>query len=194
MSRLRTEERQTQIIDEAIKIIHEQGYSSLAIRELAKRVGISEPAIYRHFTNKEEIIAGILDRVLNMNNMLRPNLSTLSSPREKIRRFILFHFEFLSKNREITSVIFSENIFESKSVLKAKLHTILTSRRQMLKTLLEEARLAGDVVDADEDDLAVLILGNIRLIIMQWRLADFNFDLKKRGDRMLATLEKLIFT
>jgi len=79
LARLRTEERQAQIIDEAIKIIHEQGYSALAIRELAKRVGITEPAIYRHFTNKDEIIAGILDRVLQMSNTLLSNLNGISS-------------------------------------------------------------------------------------------------------------------
>ena len=37
MQRLSTEERQSQIIDEAIAIIHEGGYSAFTIRELAEK-------------------------------------------------------------------------------------------------------------------------------------------------------------
>ncbi len=59
MARITTEERQKTIIDEALNIIHESGYEALSIRELATRVKISEPAIYRHFLNKEDIILGI---------------------------------------------------------------------------------------------------------------------------------------
>ena len=62
LARISTEERQVLIVDEAIKIIHEMGYQSFSIRELSTRVGISEPAIYRHFLNKEDIVLGILAR------------------------------------------------------------------------------------------------------------------------------------
>lgn len=193
-TRLRTEERQEQILDEAIRIIHEQGYSALVIRELANQVGISEPAIYRHFANKDDIISRILDRVLGMTGTIESNLAGVASGQEKIRQFIRFHFDFLKKNPEITSVVFSENLFQSNTILKEKLRTILNSRHGLLKLLLDEAKLEGNVVDVDSEDLAVLIIGNIRLIVLEWRLADFNFDLKRRGNRALKMLERLIFT
>ena len=59
MARLKTEKRQNMIIDEAMKIIHSGGYGALSIRALAQNVKISEPAIYRHFLNKEDIVLGI---------------------------------------------------------------------------------------------------------------------------------------
>ncbi len=194
MARLRTAERRTQIIDKAIKIIHTQGFAGLAIRELAKQVGISEPAIYRHFANKDEIILGILDRVQQMGDTLATRLSGTASGKEKIRQFILFHFDFLTQNREITSVVFSENIFEPNSILKARLRAILTSRYQILRALLDEARQERNLVDLDPDDLAVLIIGNIRVIVLEWRLSDFEFDLRERGNRALQTIAQLIFT
>ena len=193
-TRLHTAERQEQILDEAIRIIHEQGYSALAIRELARRVGISEPAIYRHFANKEDIIARILDRVLGMSETIKSNLVEVPSAKEKIREFVRYHFDFLERNPEITSVVFSENIFQINSILKEKLRAVLSSRHGLLRSFIDEARLEGGVVDADSEDLAVLIVGNIRLIVLEWRLADFSFDLKDRGDRALRTLERLIFT
>ncbi len=194
MTRFRTEERQAQIIDEAIRIIHEQGYSALAIRELARQVGITEPAIYRHFTSKDEIIAGILDRVLQMSDTLLSDLAGISSAREKIRRFVLFHFDFLSENPEITSVVFSEDIFRLNPILRLKLQKIVDSRYQVLRSFVDEARREGSLVDTDAGDMTILIIGTIRLIVLDWRLSDFDFDLKARGDRILRTLERLIFT
>jgi len=192
-TRLHTAERQEQILDEAIKIIHEQGHGALAIRELARQVGISEPAIYRHFANKEDIIARILDRVLGMSETIKSNLGEVPLAKEKIREFVRYHFDFLERNPAITSVVFSENIFQGNSSLKGKLRAILSSRHDLLRSFIDEARLEGDIVDADSEDLAVLIVGNIRLIVLEWRLADFSFDLKERGNRALKTLERLIF-
>jgi len=91
-------------------------------------------------------------------------------------------------------VIFSENVFQPNPILKTKLQSILKSRHQILKSLIDEAKQEGSIVDVDSDDMAVLIIGNIRLIVLEWRLSDFNFDLKARGSRALQTLEKLIFT
>ncbi len=193
MQRLSTRERKTQIIDEAITIIHEAGYSALTIRELARRVGITEAAIYRHFNSKDEIIAGILDRVCQMIDTLPSSMGRIRSAQGKIRKFVLFHFDFLSQNKEITSVIFSEYIFQSNLLLKQKLEMILDNRSEFLRSLIEESRRNGAIVDVDTTDLALIIIGTIRLVVLEWRLSDFSFDLKARGRRTLRTLEKLIF-
>ncbi|HHL72971.1 MAG TPA: TetR/AcrR family transcriptional regulator [Bacteroidetes bacterium] len=193
MARIHTEERQVQIIDEAIRIIHESGYGALGIRRLAQRVGITEPAIYRHFSGKDEIIVGILDRVLKMGDMMLSRVSRSPDSRTKIKNFVLFHFEFLQKKPELTSIVFSENLFHNNPVLKVKLKTIIYSRHQLLKGLLDAAQKQNVLADVDTDALAVLIIGNIRLIVLEWRLSDFEFDLLERGQRAWVTLEKLIF-
>jgi len=103
------------IIDEAIKIIHSGGYEALSIREIAKQVKISEPAIYRHFLNKEDIILGILNRMLEFDKLLNKNIAAAKSAKQKIRQFVLFHFEFLENNPEMTSVLFSEEMYNQTS-------------------------------------------------------------------------------
>jgi len=140
MSRLTTEERQTMIIDEAIKIIHSGGYEALSIREIAKQVKISEPAIYRHFLNKEDIILGILNRMLEFDKLLNKNIAAAKSAKQKIRQFVLFHFEFLENNPEMTSVLFSEEMYNQSEILKKKLVFIIQKRKQLLKVILDDAK------------------------------------------------------
>ena len=52
-------ERQQEIINVALKLINEKGIQGLTMKNLSKEIGISEPAIYRHFENKIEILLAI---------------------------------------------------------------------------------------------------------------------------------------
>lgn len=192
MARLTTEERQSMIIDEAIKIIHSGGFEALSIREIAKQVKISEPAIYRHFLNKEDIILGVLNRMLEFDILLNKNIADAKSAKQKIRQFVIYHFEFLEKNPEMTSVLFSEEMYNQSDILRKKLIFIIQKRKQLLKTILDDAKNSGELVDVDNNELLSIILGTIRIIVMEWRLSNFSFKLTDRGKNMLKILDKLI--
>ena len=64
--RISSEERKEQIISEAMGLIFENGLSGMTMSAIAGRVGISEPAIYRHFTNRREILLATLERVSHL--------------------------------------------------------------------------------------------------------------------------------
>ena len=191
--RLNTQQRQSQIIDTAINIIHQHGYSYLSIRELANQVGISQPALYRHFTNKDAIILGILDRMMQLGTSIKQKLEAVNDPKEKIKQFILGHIEFLHENPEMTSVVFSEDIFQDNDQAKSKLKTILDYRCQILTDIIADAKITGVVADIISQDLSLLIIGFLRLAILNWRLNNFQDSLKDRVNQMIKTIEKLIF-
>jgi TetR/AcrR family fatty acid metabolism transcriptional regulator len=193
MSRLSTGQRQEMIIDEAIKIIHAEGYQSLSIRELAKRVKISEPAIYRHFLNKEDIILGILNRMLDFDHLLEKEILSKKTAQNKVRQFIQFHFDFLEKNHEMTSILFAEDMFDQSDILRKRLLFIIQKRRALLNTIIEEGKLNNEIVNVDTQDLLTIIFGMIRMIVLEWRLSNFNFSLSLRGKNAIKSLDELIF-
>ncbi|GAB4291960.1 MAG: TetR/AcrR family transcriptional regulator [Ignavibacteriaceae bacterium] len=193
MSRLSTGQRQEMIIDEAIKIIHAEGYQSFSIRELAKRVKISEPAIYRHFLNKEDIILGILNRMLDFDHLLEKEILSKKTAQNKVRQFIQFHFDFLEKNHEMTSILFAEDMFDQSDKLRKRLLFIIQKRKNLLNTIIEEGKLNNEIVNVDTQDLLTIIFGMIRMIVLEWRLSNFNFSLSLRGKNAIKSLDELIF-
>ena len=50
------------ILDAALEVFAESGYRSGSIREVAQRVGMSEPGLLHHFPSKPELLAAVLDR------------------------------------------------------------------------------------------------------------------------------------
>ncbi|MGO4714666.1 TetR/AcrR family transcriptional regulator [Bradyrhizobium sp. 2TAF24] len=59
---MRAPERERVIVDEAIRFFAEQGFGGQT-RELAKRLGITHSAIYRHFPSKEALIERVYEEV-----------------------------------------------------------------------------------------------------------------------------------
>ncbi|MGJ4943997.1 TetR/AcrR family transcriptional regulator [Bradyrhizobium sp. HKCCYLS1011] len=59
---MRAAERERAIVDEAIRFFAEHGFEGQT-RELAKRMGITHSAIYRHFPSKEALIERVYQEV-----------------------------------------------------------------------------------------------------------------------------------
>ena len=193
MARLKTADRQKNIIDEAVKIIHKQGFEALTIRELAYRVNITEPAIYRHFRNKEDIILSIMDRMHDFDVELKKHIEDISDKEKKISELISFHFRFFQENPELTSIIFSEDIFRNGKALPEKLLSILSQRRHIICSVLEEAKKSREFRGLNTCNLSTIILGFIRVTVLQWRLSGFSYSLTESGNSEAKTLLKLIY-
>lgn len=55
------EERKLQILRVAVRLFSQRGFSGTTTREIAQAAGVSEAMVFRHYANKEELYAAILD-------------------------------------------------------------------------------------------------------------------------------------
>ncbi|MDQ2745894.1 MAG: TetR/AcrR family transcriptional regulator [Acidobacteriota bacterium] len=55
------DERRTQILEVAIKLFSQRGFSGTTTKEIARSAGVSEAMVFKHFANKEELYSAILD-------------------------------------------------------------------------------------------------------------------------------------
>lgn len=59
----RNRSRREEILDAAAALFAERGYHGVSIDDLGAAVGLSGPAIYRHFAGKEDVLAQMLLRI-----------------------------------------------------------------------------------------------------------------------------------
>lgn len=58
----KSETTRAAILDAALEVFAEGGYRAGSLREVASRVGLSEPAILHHFRSKSLLLAAVLER------------------------------------------------------------------------------------------------------------------------------------
>ena len=59
----RTKLSRSAVVDRALALADHEGLDALTIRRLATELGVTPMALYWHFRNKEELIAGLADRI-----------------------------------------------------------------------------------------------------------------------------------
>ncbi len=53
------------LVDEAVDAVRREGPSGLGIRSLARRIGVSHNAAYRHFADRDDLVAVVVDRAMS---------------------------------------------------------------------------------------------------------------------------------
>lgn len=181
-------ERQKKITKAALELIAERGIQHLTIRNLSKAVGVTEAAIYRHFSGKNEIIRALIVR-FEETVQWRENLRGWDA----IRMFAMNRIELILKNPSLAHVFFSEEIFQDDEESRKILQDTLTRHKKALEERFLEAKEDGELRgDVSIDTLPYIIYGPVRLLIKQWGLSGQAFDLKQRCRQLLDALELIL--
>jgi AcrR family transcriptional regulator len=87
--------RQEQLLREAARMFAEFGYHGVSIEDLGGSVGISGPAVYKHFPSKDallaELLVGISEELLQNG---RVEVAGARNPEQALERLVDKHLEF----------------------------------------------------------------------------------------------------
>jgi len=72
------ESSRARILDAAQRLFVEQGYKGLSMREIAQAVGVSKPALYHYFIDKEDLFLAILGSYLDDMEVVLANARAAS--------------------------------------------------------------------------------------------------------------------
>lgn len=187
-------ERQKEIVEAAIQLIAEGGIQELTIRNLARRIGVSEPALYRHFESKLAILKGILGSFSgNSRAIFEKAVRSGLSGAEQLRAVLTAHFEQFARYPPLSAVLFSEDIFQNDGQLAGEVLAIMEAGQgylqQIVRRGMEEGEFRGDL---PAEHLVVIIMGALRLTVTRWRLAKYAFDLRREGETLWESLRALL--
>lgn len=187
-------DRQKEIILVSLELIDKKGIQGLTIKNLANKIGISEPAIYRHYENKIQILIGILDFFKsNTEDFFTKELKNDNNSVEKIERLFSNHFRTFSATPSLVSVVFSEEIFRNETILIERIAEIMTKNNMVLSNIIETGQNKGEIrTDINPSYLSIMILGSLRMFVKQWQMSNYSFDLVKKGADFINSLKLLI--
>ncbi len=180
--------RQNEIIDTALRLTAEGGIQELTIKNIAGQLGITEPAIYRHFRNKSEIVKAMIRK---FDEGVSPE--TDRKGLEGIDTFIRSRIRQVMDNPSLARVMFAEELFLDDPEYSELLLNLMHWHRSKLHQFFQEAQEFGEIRrDIDADLLFRLVFGPVRLLIKQWGMSNQAFDLQAEGEELLSALRKIL--
>ena len=160
--RLSSQERREAFIAQAIAFFAEEGFES-STRELARRLGVTQPLLYRYFPSKDDLIAEVYETVYLRR--WRPDWETMLSDRSvPIRdRLIRFYHAY-------TDVVFQRDwmrifLFAGLKGVDINARYLARVRSRLLTPIARECRAADGLPEPEpteaEIDYAWVMHGGI---------------------------------
>ena len=104
-TRLRSSVRRKELISVAANLFASRGYYSVTVDDIGDAVGLTGPALYRHFSSKEALLVAVFDQVIEqLTNRLRELLAEAPDPATALRAIVRLHVEFAIEQRENVAV------------------------------------------------------------------------------------------
>lgn len=181
--------RQKEIVDKALSLTAAGGMQNFTVTNLSAALGISEPALYRHFKSKSEIIKAMINRFDEDVPTDQPGKHGF----EAIAAFVQARLEQVCANPHLARVMFAEEIFMGESKLYTYLLELMHKHKAELGGYFAEARASGEIhPDIPLDTLYRIVMGPVRLLIKQWGMSEGAFDLRVKGAELLSVLRKML--
>lgn len=187
-----TEERQKEILDVALNIIHKDGYKNLTVRNIANRIDISEPAVYRHFDNKEDIVRSLAEMMFNENS---PDIDQemYEDPHSLLKEILNSQFEELEEDPNVTAVLFHGELFREFPEVERLFVKHRQKKKEFLKKVVREGQERGYFSnDVNPEIFALIFMGSVRMSALEWRGEGFSYSLTGKTDQIANELFKIL--
>ena len=188
-------ERQLEILEAAGALLNEQGIGGLTTKNLAKKVGFSESALYRHYSSKEEIIAALLQYLHDRIKGRLPAIVATADvpPAERLRQLFGSHLDFLSAQPHFLMAVFSDGMLKYSPAVNEGIMQLMSVMRNAVGSIVDEGQKSGDFTgEIPAEELSHILIGSFRLLMLRWRISDFGFDVKIAGSQHVENLILLI--
>lgn len=160
--------RQEQIVEITMNIIREKGLVSATTRNIAGKLNIKEPSLYRHFTNKEAIFEGMCATVEGFYTDMAEEMAGKSgSTMEQIEAAYEIRSRIFGENPDLACVLLNaEIVFQAYPPLLQRMHDVRKSDYEALLKAVKKGQSAGEIrKDMRAESIASFIGGSFAAIV-----------------------------
>lgn len=183
--------RKERLIITTIDLIDELGIQGLSTREIARREGVSEATLFRHFKNKNELLLAVLEYYTKFDaDLLESARLKNLKPRDSMVYLVRSYAEYYESYPAITSVMQLLDVLRYEGALAEKIKSIKKVRMESFKQIIDNAQKTGEMRPGfDSESMALVINGMIREFCLKWRIEGHTFSLR---DKILLTLGMIL--
>lgn len=156
-------ERSDAILHAAARLFAARGYTGVSLEDIGAAVGVSGPAVYRHFAGKQALLGAVLVKVsqdlIHGGRLVSGDAPT---PDQRMRALIGFHVDFALGNAEVIQVQ-DRDVAHLSEADRAEVRRLQRAYIELWMEALAPLHSASEV-DADADELRLRVQACFGLI------------------------------
>jgi AcrR family transcriptional regulator len=189
-----TEVRQKEIVAAARKLIVKYGSEHITVKKMAKEIGVSEGAIYRHFKSKRDILSFLVDDIEttlmdDINSSYASDINSIMI----LEKIVMDHISSIQQRKGVTFQVIAEIISLGDKKLNKKIYDVILKYISGIQGILSEGIKAGVIrSDINLEAAAQLFFGMTQGIVNIWSLSQYSFNLQEKYKPLLDTFIKAV--
>jgi len=185
---LPADERRAVTVEAVVELAARQNPSEITTTAIAKHMGVTQGALFKHFPTKDAILQAVMEWVAErLLSRLDKAARSAPFPLAAIEAMFMAHVEFVAEHPGVPRMLFGEL---QRAELTAPKHMaqMLTKRYgERLRRLIDAGKEAGEVsAGVDTAAAATLFIGTIQGLVMQSLLAGDVGLIRKDAPRVFA--------
>ena len=186
MKRKLTGDRKAEILSATLKLAFEVGPDHVTTGRIAKQLGLTQPAIYKHFPKKEDIWSAIADTICKRITQNADIGRAGGPPSDRLRRMIRSHLHLITEYPALPEIMVTRDPTERLSETRQRILAAMFGFRDTLIACCDELRAAGQLRDGlRPEDSATLLVGLIQSLVLRLILTRDTSHLLDEGERLL---------
>lgn len=179
-------ERKEEIEEATIGLLDQLGPDRLTTQQVAKAVGVSQAAIFRHFPTKDALWEAVLGRIRARALAAWERADGAAPGVAALRRLIGAQLALIQGTPALPSLLFSRTVHGEGAFPRSVILGVMGLFTARLERQIAHAQQSGAMrQDVAPADAALLLIGLIQGLVLRWSLAGRGFDLEAEGQRLL---------
>ena len=162
--------RREQILQCLVAMLESDPGSRITTAALAKSVGVSEAALYRHFPSKAKMFEGLIDfieeTIFSRTNMITHSDTPSARQCEQILTLVL---TFVERNPGMARILTGDALSGESDRLRASIHQFFQRLETQIKQVLREAELKEGL----RTETTASATANLMLAVVEGRIRQF---------------------
>ena len=179
---LPADERRAVTVEAVISLAAEQNPGEITTAAIAKHMGLSQGALFRHFSSKDAILQAVMEWVAErLLARVDKAARAATSPLAALEAIFMTHIDFVAQHPGVPRMLFGELQRAGDTPAKMMARTMIDRYGKRLSALLEQGKAQGELaVEVNTAAAATLFIGAIQGLVMQSLLAG-NTELMRTG-------------
>ena len=185
---LSAEERRAVTVESVVELAATQNPSEITTTAIAKHMGVTQGALFKHFPNKDAILQAVMEWVADrLLSRVEKAASSVSSPLAAIEAIFMAHADFVVEHPGAPRMLFGELQRAELTAPKRMAQTLIRRYGERLSHLLDQGKAAGELsATLDTEAAATLFIGTLQGLVMQSLLAGDVQRIRRDAPRVFA--------